>query len=145
MFFLLISNSYFTVPVSLSETLRATGETSFLSDLVKTNLSGPLDASSSITVFAPNNAAFAAATNLSSASLPDVLKGHIIPHFLGYLPELKDGASYTTLNGGTITITVRDNAFFVNDAMIVRTNLVTANGVVHVIDKVSDRVITETS
>jgi uncharacterized surface protein with fasciclin (FAS1) repeats len=89
-----------------------------------------------MTIFAPSNAAFAAA-NISSSALPSVLGGHVIPNFVGYLPLLLNESSFTTLSGNVITITIKDDAFFVNGAQIVSPNIITENGVVHVINKVS--------
>jgi hypothetical protein len=42
----------------------------------------------------------------------------------------------TTLEGGVITITIEDGAVFVNSARVLIPNVLTANGVVHVIDGV---------
>jgi hypothetical protein len=67
------------------------------------------------------------------------LENHILVHkpgFVGYLPDLKAGATYATQGGGTITITMKDNVYFVNGARIVKTNIVTQSGVIHEIDGV---------
>jgi len=130
-----IIDGYFTIPECLSDTISATGLSSLQSSLAKANLSSTLNASNSITIFTPNNAAFAAA-NISSSALPSVLGGHVIPNFVGYLPLLRNGSSFTTLSGDVITITIKNGTFFVNDAQIVSPNTITENGVAHVINKV---------
>jgi uncharacterized surface protein with fasciclin (FAS1) repeats len=65
----------------------------------------------------------------------------VIPDFVGYLPFLKNGATYTTQGGGNVTITVtgtvgKDAQYFVNNAKIVASNLILSNGVAHVVDQV---------
>ncbi|KAE8448476.1 hypothetical protein EG329_009357 [Mollisiaceae sp. DMI_Dod_QoI] len=54
----------------------------------------------------------------------------------GYLPTLTDGASFQTLAGDTVTISIRNGVYFVNDAKIISSNAIIENGVAHVIDKV---------
>ena len=48
---------------------------------------------------------------------------------------LTDGMSVETLNGDNITIGVGDNVT-VNDATVTQADVVSSNGVIHVIDKV---------
>jgi uncharacterized surface protein with fasciclin (FAS1) repeats len=78
----------------------------------------------------PTNAAF----SQSNQTTPS-LSSHIIPSIL-YLPSLKDGATYTTQGGGSVTIRVRGNDYFVNNARIVASNQILNNGVAHVVDQV---------
>jgi transforming growth factor-beta-induced protein len=68
--------------------------------------------------------------------LEKVLQNHAISNFVGYLPDLVDGAPYTTLAGNTVTISVKNKAYFVNGVQIISTNTITANGVAHVINGV---------
>jgi len=68
--------------------------------------------------------------------LQKVLQNHAISNFVGYLPDLVDGASYTTLSGNTLTISVKNKAYFVNGVQIISPNTITANGVAHVINGV---------
>ncbi|MEM8495889.1 MAG: fasciclin domain-containing protein [Planctomycetota bacterium] len=42
----------------------------------------------------------------------------------------------TTLQGGTVDITVSGDAVSINDATVVMTDVMASNGVIHVIDKV---------
>ncbi|KAH9208118.1 FAS1 domain-containing protein [Leptodontidium sp. 2 PMI_412] len=130
-------SGFFTVPTPLSSTINSTGLSSLGSLLNQANLTGTLDASDSITIFTPNNAAFAA-TNITGnpSTLPAILSNHVIPNFLGYLPSLTDGATYTTLAGDTLTVTIKNGVYYVNDAKIVSSNTILQNGVAHVIDKV---------
>ncbi|OCL08181.1 FAS1 domain-containing protein [Glonium stellatum] len=133
-----IVDGYFTVPVSLSQTISSTGLSSLEGLLAQSNLTDIFNATSSFTLFTPSNAAFAAAANSTKNSSPAVLtallRNHAIPNFVGYLPALADGATYQTLAGQTLTVRVRNNAYFINGVQIVAPNTITANGVTHVID-----------
>jgi uncharacterized surface protein with fasciclin (FAS1) repeats len=44
--------------------------------------------------------------------------------------------SATTVNGGDLAIRVEDGSVFVNDAKVVKTDIKTSNGVIHVVDTV---------
>jgi uncharacterized surface protein with fasciclin (FAS1) repeats len=127
------------VPVSVSETLAALKLSGFANLLAQANLSASIDSLSSITVFVPSNAAIAAAgiSSLTPSEAINYANAHIIPNFVGYLPLLKDGATYPTLGGGVVTISVKNGAYFVNGAEIVVPDVIIDSGVMHVIDKVS--------
>jgi uncharacterized surface protein with fasciclin (FAS1) repeats len=130
----------FAVPESLSTTLSATNHTGFQGLLSQGNLSDTFTGKSDITIFTPSNEAIAAATsgnNTNPAALQTLLNNHVIPDFAGYLPALKDGATYNTLAGYNITITIKDDAYFVNGAKIISANNILDSGVAHTIDAVS--------
>jgi uncharacterized surface protein with fasciclin (FAS1) repeats len=124
----------FTVPSPLSTTLAVTGLTSLYTSLTQAGLSDTLDASSSVTFFAPSNEALLAASNTSST---EFFQAHIVPSFVGYLPLLTDGAVFLSQAGTPIQISIRNGEVFANDAKITGANSIVGNGVVHVIDKVS--------
>ncbi|KAH6665112.1 beta-ig-h3 fasciclin [Halenospora varia] len=132
------TDGFFTLPSALSATVNSTGLSTLGSLLNQANLTDTFDASSSITIFTPSNAAFSAAANSTSniATLPNLLSNHVIPNFLGYLPALVDGVVYKTLSGDTLKITINNGVYFVNGAKIISSNTILSNGVAHVIDKV---------
>lgn len=47
---------------------------------------------------------------------------------------LSDGQKLTTLEGGELTIHMKGDMYYVNGAKVVMANIITNNGVVHVID-----------
>jgi len=106
--------------------------------LVET-LSGP----GPFTVFAPTDEAFAALPDgtVESLLLPEnkdkliaILTYHVVPAKV----MAKDVAAgeAPTVNGKTATITVMDGKVMIEEANVVKTDIVTSNGVIHVIDKV---------
>ena len=59
-----------------------------------------------------------------------------------YTPYLVDGMVVPSLGAMNITITLRGGDIYFNDAKVVQPNVLTNNGLIHVLDKVmSDRVI----
>lgn len=60
---------------------------------------------------------------------------HIVPGFVGYSTDLKDGMSLKTQQGSNVTITLQGGEMWVNGARVIARDYLVANGVVHVIDK----------
>jgi len=102
------------------------------------------------TVFAPTDAAFAALppgtvdTLLAdpTGDLADILTYHVVEgEVLAADVVGMDGEAVTTVNGGTFTVGVDGDAVTLTDAQgntvnVVQTDIVTSNGVIHVIDAV---------
>lgn len=99
------------------------------------------------TLFAPTDDAFARMPKLEreallddTASLADVLTYHLVRERVK-APKVGTPRLATTVNGGTITITVKNRGFKrrgfkVNEAKIVKTEILASNGVIHAIDSV---------
>lgn len=99
-------------------------------DLV-TTLQGP----GPFTVFAPTDAAFnQLAAVPTSDALKNVLLYHVVDGAVGS-GDLKAGAVPTLLEGKDVTVAL-DSGVTVNMASVTSANLITKNGVIHVIDKV---------
>jgi uncharacterized surface protein with fasciclin (FAS1) repeats len=92
-----------------------------------------------ITIFVPSSEAIATANTSSStpSQIRNFIYSYIVPDFLGYLPQLTDGRNLTTLANTTIKIAIRDHVYFVNGVEILDPDLITDNGVMHLIDGVS--------
>jgi uncharacterized surface protein with fasciclin (FAS1) repeats len=106
-------------------------------DLVDT-----LSGAGPFTVFAPTNEAFAAlGTTLDEVLLPEnkdlltsILTYHVIAGSVAST-DLVDGMEATTVNGQTVIIDL-SNGVMVNEANVVMADVMTTNGIVHVIDAV---------
>ncbi|KLU91800.1 hypothetical protein MAPG_10748 [Magnaporthiopsis poae ATCC 64411] len=124
-----------TVPRSLSYTLPFLNADVFGNALRTAGLLPGLDNRTSITVLAPNNAAFGN-SGLTGARLEQVLKEHIlIGSFPAYTPLLKDGATYRTLAGSSVTVSLRDGVASIGGAQILAGDNIIVNGVVHTVNK----------
>ncbi|AKQ44686.1 hypothetical protein TH63_02075 [Rufibacter radiotolerans] len=108
-------------------------------DLVETLMgTGPF------TVFAPTNAAFnklpagTVETLLkpeNKAKLTSVLTFHVVPGKL-QAKDLKNGQKLKTVNGETLTVTRKGNMVMINGAHVSTADVISSNGVTHVIDTV---------
>ena len=93
------------------------------------------------TVFAPNDAAFAKvpkdqldALLKDKAALTKVLTYHVVPGKV-MAADVKPGR-VKTAQGSELTIAVSGGAVMVDNAKVIKTDIVADNGVIHVIDSV---------
>jgi uncharacterized surface protein with fasciclin (FAS1) repeats len=108
----------------------------------KAGLVDTLNAANGITVFAPENAAFAkipsATLNGVLANKPEltkVLTYHVVSG--RYTPaQLAKGMTLKTLEGGTVTTAMSGGTYTVNGADVVCGNVQTANATVYIISSV---------
>jgi uncharacterized surface protein with fasciclin (FAS1) repeats len=133
---------------TIVDTAIATPDLSILVEaVVAANLTGTLSGPGPFTVFAPTDAAFAALLtelNISKAALladtvllTKVLTYHVVPARV-LKAEVPVGAAIGTVQGETFTV---DATLAITDqrgrkSNIVATDVMTSNGVVHLVDKV---------
>ncbi|KAH0558613.1 hypothetical protein GP486_004735 [Trichoglossum hirsutum] len=131
-------DGFFTIPQSFSSTFRIKNLTNFNAGIQTAGLSSTVDDPAGLTVFATTNDVFQAGTGNSTSptQLAGVLSNHIVPGFRGYRPLLVDGATLTTKAGTNLTVHIRNGEYFINEARIIASDLITTNGVAHVLDKV---------
>ena len=96
------------------------------------------------TVFAPTNAAFdklpkgtveSLLTPEKKADLTGILTYHVVAGSVK-AADLKDGQVVKTLQGGELTVSIKDGKVMINGANVTAADLTTSNGVIHVIDAV---------
>jgi uncharacterized surface protein with fasciclin (FAS1) repeats len=141
-----VIDTVLAIPQAISATAVAAGLTASIGAFTVAESLEVLDFSNDVTAFIPNNQAFASVAsafeNMTTADLASVMKYHIVQ---GNWPDFYIGTrgwtfgenkTLTTINGEHITITTAsDGTTYVNSAQVVTPNLLVANGVVHVIDK----------
>ena len=128
---------------NIVETAVAAGDfTTLVTAVEAADLAGTLSGEGPYTVFAPTDAAFDA---LPAGTLDDLLADpEALANVLTYhvvdgdvmAADLSDGMEVEALNGETLTITVDGDTVKVNDATVTTADIVTSNGVIHVIDSV---------
>jgi len=94
-----------------------------------------------VTIFCPNNDAFqklaATGANITDEQLAEILQYHVVQGAVGYSTTLSNNTSLPTLAGEELTITIdEEGAVFVNNARVINSDVLIANGVLHVIDTV---------
>jgi len=108
----------------------------------KAGLVDTLNSAANITVFAPDNAAFAklpkatlAKVLADKAELTKILTYHVAPG--RHTPaQLASGTELKTLEGGMVTPALMAGSYTVNKATVVCGNVQTANATVYIIDTV---------
>ncbi len=96
------------------------------------------------TVFAPTNAAF---DKLPAGTVETLVKPENKEKLTGILTyhvvtgayraaDLKDGMILTTVQGQTLTVSEKDGKWYINDSLIEIADVISSNGVTHVIDSV---------
>ncbi|KAK9696034.1 hypothetical protein K7432_012669 [Basidiobolus ranarum] len=125
-------------PTKPSQTATSANLTALVDILNKANLTETVDGLKGATIFAPTNDALtkANAGTLNTTMLMDVLKYHVISPSVKYSTDLKDGDKLTTLQGTTLSVQVSGGNVMINGMKVSTPNVLTNNGVVHVLDGV---------
>ena len=112
--------------------------------VVEAGLVNTLSAEGPFTVFAPTDDAFAtllealgytAEELLAYPGLTDILLYHVVGA-QALAGDLSDGQQITTLLEEDVVVTINENGVFINQSQVTTADIVTDNGVVHVIDAV---------
>ncbi len=111
--------------------------------VIAADLAGTLSGEGPFTLFAPTDAAFAALPAGTvdellmdpQGALTDILLYHAISGDIRST-DLTDGQMAATINGAEVAVTINAEGVFINDAKVTVADIVTDNGVVHVIDAV---------
>ncbi|RYF83334.1 MAG: fasciclin domain-containing protein [Chitinophagaceae bacterium] len=107
-------------------------------------LDATLSGAGPFTVFAPTNEAFnklpaGTVDNLvkpeNKEKLTNILTFHVVPGALK-AADLKDGQKLKTVQGEELTVTMKDGKVMINGATVTIPDVVSSNGVTHVIDAV---------
>jgi len=133
---------------SKKDLVTIASETDILSTLVAAvkaaGLVETLQGDGPFTIFAPTNEAFAALPKgtLESLLKPenkqqliDILTYHVISGDVTS-SKLYDNQAAGTVQGSNVKVRIYDNAIKVNDATVIKADILGSNGVVHLIDRV---------
>ncbi|KAF8854510.1 Fasciclin-domain-containing protein [Acephala macrosclerotiorum] len=138
-----IIDTVLTIPLAPSGSAVDSQLTALAGALTQTKLVSAVDGLKDVTIFAPSNAAFeaigSAASSLSTTQLSSILEYHVINGTVGYSPLLMTGLAnetFPSLMGTELTVEATDKKVFVNSAQVTITDIIVANGVMHVINNV---------
>ncbi len=118
--------------------------TTLVAAVTAAGLAETLSGTGPFTVFAPTNEAFAklpagAVDNLlkpeMKADLTSVLTYHVVPG-AAMAADLKDGQKLKTVQGKELTVSIKDGKVMIDGATVTIADVVSSNGVTHVIDAV---------
>ena len=118
--------------------------TTLVAAVTAAGLAETLSGAGPFTVFAPTNAAFeklpaGAVEGLlkpeAKADLISVLTYHVVPGALK-AADLKDGQKLKTVQGKELTVSIKDGKVMIDGATVTIADVISSNGVTHVIDAV---------
>ncbi len=118
--------------------------TTLVAAVTAAGLGETLSGAGPFTVFAPTNAAFdklpaGTVDKLvkpeMKADLTNILTHHVVPGSFR-AADLKDGQKLTTIQGKELTVSVKDGKVMIDRATVTTADVISSNGVTHVIDAV---------
>lgn len=107
--------------------------------LDKSGLWPRINASFNVTCLAPSTEAFKNAGNPQVSGTKNEVAGTVLHHTLDqvtYTNFLEDGMVLNSLNNTKITVRIKDNDIYFNNAKVIEANVLTNNGLVHILDSV---------
>ncbi|OAQ40823.1 fasciclin [Pedobacter psychrophilus] len=124
--------------------VMSSDHTTLVAAVTAAGLAETLSGTGPFTVFAPTNEAFAAlpagtVDNLlkpaMKADLTKVLTYHVVAGSYK-AADLQDGMELTTVEGQKLKVSIKDGVVMVGDAKVTTADVISSNGVTHVIDAV---------
>jgi len=118
--------------------------TTLVAAVTQAGLAETLSGTGPFTVFAPTNAAFGAVPKATldnlmkpemKADLTKILTYHVVPGALK-AADLSDGQELTTVQGQKLKVSVKDGKVMIDGATVTIADVISSNGVTHVIDAV---------
>jgi hypothetical protein len=134
-----VIDSLLIPPSNITDTTTAFNLTSFQGALYAGDRL-PIDSTTpSVTFFAPWNAAFQALgpaiSTMTSEEIGQIMDYHMLPQVV-YSTGLTNGTKFVTAQGENLTVLHSGNNIYINSAQLLQTDILIANGVIHMIDNV---------
>jgi len=130
---------FLTLPANCTNTLSSIGLSSMLVSVNRTDSTDEWNGHPGLTCLSPTNQAFQEAGNPdttdSEDALNDILDAHTIDS-AQYTSGLHSGQVLQSEAGTTIIVTIKNGSVYFNNAKVIRANVVTRNGIIHVLDSV---------
>ncbi|KAJ4362265.1 hypothetical protein N0V83_010358 [Neocucurbitaria cava] len=138
-----IVDGFLTPPTTCATTIRSAGLVNLDNALNRSSLWSALDGGKNLTCLGPNNAAFGAAgspdATLNTTALTDALHFHTLPE-VAYSDYLYDGQEFQSLQNATVRVKIvgegSTRQIYFNNAKLLDANVLTHNGLLHVLDAV---------
>lgn len=124
--------------------LGSSDHTTLVAAVKQAGLVETLSGAGPFTVFAPTNEAFAKIPEATlgnlmkpamKADLTKILTYHVVAGALK-AADLRDGQELTTVQGGKLKVAIKDGKVMINGANVTIADVISSNGVTHVIDGV---------
>ncbi|KAE8450265.1 hypothetical protein EG329_006693 [Mollisiaceae sp. DMI_Dod_QoI] len=134
-----VIDSLLIPPTALTNTTQAFNLTAFEGSLYESNQLSTFEAPN-VTIFAPQNDAFQALgpaiSGMTSDELATVMDYHLLSNQVTFSTSMTNGSKWLTQQGENITVLHSGNNVYINSAQLLTSDILIANGVLHVIDNV---------
>jgi uncharacterized surface protein with fasciclin (FAS1) repeats len=130
---------FLTLPANCTNTLSNVGLSSMLASVNRTDSTDEWNGHPGLTCLSPTNQAFQEAGNPDIADSEDGLNSILDAHTIDsaqYTSGLQNGQVLQSEADTTIIVTIKNGSIYFNNAKVIRANVVTRNGVIHVLDSV---------
>lgn len=130
---------FLTLPANCTNTLSNIGLSSMLASVNRTNSTDEWNGHPGLTCLSPTNQAFKEAGNPDITDSEDGLNSILDSHTIDsaqYTSGLQSGQVLQSEADTPIIVTIKDGSIYFNNAKVIRANVVTKNGVIHVLDSV---------
>ena len=110
-----------------------------LASVNRTNSTDEWDGHPGLTCLSPSNEAFGKAGSPQSTGSEDALNDVLDHHTIDsaqFTSGLRDGQVLQSEAETPIVVTIKNGTIYFNNAKVIRANVVTKNGVIHVLDSV---------
>ncbi|KAI9056182.1 hypothetical protein LZ554_001110 [Drepanopeziza brunnea f. sp. 'monogermtubi'] len=135
-----VIDSLLIPPTNLTSTTTSFNITSFQGALYQTSQLRNFTDTPNYTIFAPANSAFqalgSAISNLTVEDLRSVIDFHVLQNQVTFSTALKNGTTWPTKQGENLTVHRSGNNVYIGSAQLLTSDILLANGVLHVIDNV---------
>lgn len=129
-----------TIPKNSTDGMIDANLTAAAGAIRSAKLSTTIAGFKNVTIFAPNNDAFSAVSNLvnglDAANLATILGYHVVNNSVLYSSMLKNKESIRAMDGTELKVTVENDEVYVNAAKVTVPDLLVSDGVIHVINQV---------
>ncbi|KAI9851207.1 MAG: hypothetical protein M1838_004219 [Thelocarpon superellum] len=137
-----VIDTFLVPPQDFMNTTRQFNLTAMGGAASKAGLNDTLDTEENVTIFAPNNDAFARVgsglENMTVEELTKVLGYHVINGTVNFSTMLNNNTVLVSSTGLNLTIYSGSNSQYVNNAQLLQKDIILSNGVMHIIDNVLD-------
>lgn len=129
--------SFLHLPLNCTTTINGWKVLTVLGHMEQTGLGPAIDVTQNVTCLTPTDAAFLSAGTSGDniTTLGSTLSLHVMKEPV-YTSFLSDGDGFETIDNQKVRVSIFNGDIYFNDALLTKPNVVTNNGVMHVIDRV---------
>jgi len=132
-----IVDAFLDLPLNCTATFNAWKVFTLLEYMQQTGLGAAIDTTENVTCLTPTDQAFlSAGTSTDNITVLGTTLTRLVLKQPVYTSFLQDGDEFETLSNETVRVSILNGQIYFNDALLTKPNVLTNNGLMHVIDRV---------